>query len=145
MKITMSLVVGGVAALAFAAPAVAASSGSIATVSASGVSFTSGSWSFDPWPCNSSCVNGTTSSWRYAGTLKDTASDGDWVYTRGKIDGYDWAGGASAEEHGGYKSTKSISQRIYYSDPPQQGKMQACRHRTGAIPNSCSESPWKYR
>lgn len=145
MKKLLSVGIGTVAAVAFATPAFAAMSGSISTLSPSGASFTGGSWKFDPWPCNSSCASGKISGWNYAGNLKDTAGDGDWVYTRGKIDGYSWAGGASAENHLGNGKTKPISQKIYVHDPAQKGKMQACRHRAGVIPNVCKESPWKVR
>lgn len=134
------------ALVAFAAPAIAASSGTFASpMGPSGAKFINGSWSFDPWPCNSSCVSGTWSAFNYSGYLKDNAADGDWVYTRGKVDGYDWAGGTSAENHGGYPTQKWVSQAVYGADPAQQGKIQVCQHRDGLIPNICEESAWKYR
>jgi hypothetical protein len=82
----------------------------------------------------------------YYGTLRDNSADGDWVYTRGKVDGYDWAGGADAENHGGAGAAhdKYVGQKITGADPPAQGKIQVCRHRSGLIPNVCTESPWKY-
>lgn len=81
----------------------------------------------------------------YYGRLKDTQADGDWVYTRGKVDGYGWAGGASAENHDGQDSPAvPIAQKVWGADPPGQGKIQVCRHRTAVLPNICSESGWKY-
>ena len=62
-----------------AASANAAGSGSIPTLSTTGASFTSGSWSFDPWPCNSSCYAGSVSGFNYSGYLNDTLSDGPWA------------------------------------------------------------------
>lgn len=141
-----SIAVGIGAAVAFAAPAIAASSGSFTSpLGPAGAKFIDGRWSFDPWPCTSACVDGKWSAFNYSGYLKDNDADGDWVYTRGKIDGYGWAGGASAENHGGYPTKKWVSQAVDYGDPPQQGKIQVCVHRAGVIPNVCTESGWKYR
>jgi hypothetical protein len=134
-----------VCSLAAAAPAVAAGGGSgdfshpLAN-SDDSAEFRSGAWYFDTWspgPANPG--------FHYYGNLKDTSADGDWVYTRGKVDGYDWAGGASAENHDGSDAPAvAISQKIYAADPPVEGKIQVCRHRTGVIPNVCTESGWKY-
>ncbi|GAB3196875.1 hypothetical protein GCM10027062_07120 [Nocardioides hungaricus] len=133
------------AVLAFAAPAVASggNSGNFArplTNSDSSAELRAGSWQFDRWP------NGPQfPGFNYYGNLKDLKADGDWVYTRGKVDGYDWGGGASAENHDGADApAKPIAQKVWGADPPGQGKIQVCRHRSGVIPNICVESDWKY-
>ena len=146
MKKLAAILATATAAVAFAAPAMAASSGSFSSpLGPSSAHFLNGKWSFDPWPCNSLCAGGQNSGFNYWGSLKDNAADGDWVYTRGKIDGYDWAGGAAAENHGGYGTVKWVAQKIYKYDPAQSGKIQVCQHRVGAIPNVCEESAWKRR
>jgi hypothetical protein len=135
-----SLILG----LGVAVPAWAAGSGGFGTLAPTGASFTNGQWSFDPWPCNSSCVAGEYSGWNYSGTLKDTAADGDYVYTQGKTDGYDWAIPRD-EYHGGVGSV-FVSQDITDpdGDPAEQGQLQVCRERNN-LPDDCVHSSWKYR
>jgi len=120
-------------------------SGTFATIAPTGASFTNGQWWFDPWPCNSSCVSGTYSGWNYSGTLADTAADGDYVYTQGKTDGYDWAT-PRVEFHGGAGNSTFVSQDIYdpNGDPATQGQLQVCRQRNN-FPDDCKQSGWKYR
>ncbi|MCZ4499417.1 MAG: hypothetical protein JWQ74_1970 [Marmoricola sp.] len=134
--------------LAAAAPSLAASmSGSFsASLGPAGATFDSGTWRFAPWPCKSSalCVSKTFSGWNYSGYLRDTAKDGDWVYTQGRIDGYGWA--PKYEYHGGVAGGGTTAgQKVYASDPAQEGQLQVCRNRDGILPNSCSRSAWKYR
>jgi len=137
--------VTAVCAVVMAAPAIASggTSGNFAdplSNSDNSAQLKNGSWYFDTWPPCCSPMPG----FHYSGNLRDNKSDGDWVYTRGKVDGYDWAGGASAENHGGYGTQPFISQKVWGADPPGQGKIQVCRHRGGIYPNICVESPWKY-
>ena len=68
-------VVGSAAAIAFAAPAFAASGGFPDGLGPSSAKFNNGEWSFErPRKANSAFL--------YSGNLKDNASDSDWVYTR---------------------------------------------------------------
>ncbi|QNN53748.1 hypothetical protein [Nocardioides mesophilus] len=78
--------------------------------------------------------------------LKDNDSDGHWVYVTGKIGGSGWSRtDASMESYGGHRTKKYVWTQIYASARAQQGKIQACRHRVGVIPNLCTESAWKCR
>ena len=105
----------------------------------SSAQLTGGRWYFDTW-----APGPTYPGFHYSGALKDIKADGDWVYTRGKVDGYGWGGGASAENHAGAGTTKDVAQKVWGADPPGRGKIQVCRHRAGALPNICVESQWKY-
>ncbi|WP_377325984.1 hypothetical protein ACFJIY_12525 [Pimelobacter simplex] len=141
--------VGAIAAflMAAAAPALAASMSGSFTSSwgPTGARFDNGTWRFAPWPCNGSaqCVSGH-SGWNYSGYLRDTAAEGDWVYTQGRIDGYGWA--SKFEYHGGVAGGgTTAAQKIYSADPAQEGRMQVCRNRDGVLPNDCKQSGWKYR
>jgi len=101
-----------------------------------------GSWSFDTltW----ARANNRIPAFNYSGYLFDTNADGDWVYTRGKVDGFGWGGGASAENHTGNGTSVYVSQKVWGTDPPLTGQMQLCRHRASLIPNICRESGLKY-
>lgn len=143
MKRISAVLMGAAAAATFAAPAIAngGNSGDFShplSNSDDSAEFQGGSWSFDSWP--GSVQN---PGFYYWGNLKDNQQDGDWVYTRGKVDGYDWAGGSSAENHNGYPTKVYVSQKVWGADPPHEGKIQVCRHRSGIIPNICTESDWK--
>jgi len=100
--------------------------------------FIDGAWSFDTW-----APGPAHPGFHYSGTLKDTKADGDWVYTRGKVDGYGWGGGSSAENHRGSGKTVVVAQKVWGADPPSEAKMEVCRHRAGIYPNICVESAWK--
>lgn len=131
--------------LAVAAPAAAVTQGEFGPFRADGVYFYDAGWKFSSWPCDRSCTDGRLPNFTYWGTLKDNASDGDWVYTRMEVDGYGLWGGSSAENHDGYPKTKRISQTRTFGDPPAKARVQACTHRWGVIPNDCHTSYWRYR
>jgi hypothetical protein len=143
MKKVSGLLVATVAAVGLASPAVA-NGGNVGDFphpmsnSDDSAEFHGGSWSFDSWP-------GTEQhpGFYYWGQLQDSQQDGDWVYTRGRVDGYDWGGGSSAENHDGYPTMVAVSQKVWGADPPHEAQIQVCRHRVSFLPNICSESGWK--
>lgn len=113
--------------------AFAASTGSLSTT---GASFTGITYSFDPWPCNSTCQNGTISGMNYYGTLKDTsASDGNSVFVHAKIDAYGYAARVYTS------SSLAVGQKVYVSDPPATGSVQLCRDRGTLYPDNCTSTP----
>ncbi|MCL8026907.1 hypothetical protein [Nocardioides bruguierae] len=146
-----TLIPAVIGAVAFLMPAAAIAGGGNAGSFAhpfynsdSSAKLAQGTWRFDCW-AEANCDSPKIPGFYYYGKLKDSAADGDWVYTDGKIDGYGWAHSASAENHKGSDSPAiSIAQKVSYSDPPGKGKIQVCRHRTGLIPNVCTASNWKY-
>lgn len=123
-----------------AASANAAGSGSIPTLSTTGASFTSGSWSFDPWPCNSSCYGGTISGFNYSGYLNDTLSDGNSPYVQAKTDGYGYA--TRIYNKNGSGTSLWAAQKIYDTngDPAGSAQVQVCRDRGILFPDNCVTS-----
>lgn len=133
--VAIGLVLGGTSA-AFA--------GSIPAFSTTGVSFTSGSYSFDPWPCNSSCQGGTWSGMNWSGYLNDTQQDGNAVFIQSKVDGYGWSATVYAPKDatsGTYLSRKTTGG----ADPAQSGQLHICRDRGALLPNNCANSAVLYR
>lgn len=130
----------GIAALSAPATALAGTSGQFPhplTNSDGSATFRGGDWRFN---------TGGYLGFVVTGNLDDTKADGDWVYLRGKVDGYGWGGGASLENHNGESGAKvPISVEFSDGDVTTAGKIQVCRHRGGVIPNICVESNWMYR
>jgi hypothetical protein len=139
VKLALSVMV----VVAFAAPAIAGggNGGNFArplTNSDNSVEFRQGTWRFDRWAPGSPPYG-----FNVYGYLKDTQSDGDHVYLKGKVDGYDW--GPSVENHNGEAGgSVYVSKKYFGSDPPSRGRIQVCRSRSGLIPNICNESDRKY-
>jgi hypothetical protein len=133
----------GVMIAGTAAGAWAAMSGGIQAVNFQGHSFTSGSWSFDPWPCNASCQGGRWSGWNYSGTLGDTAADGHDVFVQGKIDGYDYS--TRIYYKGGAGHSGPAAQKLCAGDPASQAYLQVCTDRGTLLPDNCSGRGWYYR
>lgn len=104
------------------------------------MSFTSGAWSFDPWPCTSACHRGKFSGWNYSGNLKDTSADGHDVFAHARIDGYNWAPRVYWKGHPGQQTR--VGQKIYASDPAQRGQLEVCTDRGTLVPDSCRRSAW---
>jgi len=111
-------------------------SGTIKRLDANGSQFKSGSYAFDKWPGK------LPSGFNYYGTLKDTKADGHSVKVHGKVDGYGYAKAVTLKKCNG--KTKYVAQKVYGSDPAEQGKVQVCTVRS-LLPDYCKESPWYYR
>lgn len=122
------------------ASAHAAGSGTIPTLTTTGASFTSGSWSFDPWPCNSSCYGGTVSGFNYSGYLNDTLSDGNAPFVHAKTDGYGYA--TRIYNNQGSGTYVWASQKVFNSngDPAGSAQVQVCRDRGTLFPDNCVTS-----
>ena len=123
-----------------ATSAYAAGSGTIPTLSTTGASFTSGSWSFDPWPCNSSCYGGTISGFNYSGSLDDTLSDGNSPYIQAQTDGYGYA--TRIYNKNGSGTSLWVGQKVYDSngDPAGTAHVQLCRDRGTFFSDNCVTS-----
>ena len=126
-----------VAILALVSGSGGAMAGTFATVSATGVSFTGGIYSFDPWPCNSTCVSGQWSGMQYSGTLNDTAEDGHSTKAQAKVDGYGYATAVTLATDAG---SRAVAQHIYAgADPAQTGVVQVCTV-ISLTPDKCATS-----
>lgn len=130
--------------LGLSAPALA-TSGSIPTLSTTGASFTSGAWRFDPFPCDSSCANGTASGFNYNGFLNDTSADGNAPFVHAKTDAFGYA--TRVYNHNGNGSSVFVSQKVWNGDgdPAASAVVQVCRDRGTLLPDNCKTSNTFFR
>jgi len=130
VSLIVALVTGGFAS---------AHGGTITAFSSTGVKFSGGTYSFDPWPCTSACSGGHWSGMNWSGFLYDTQVDGNAVFIQSKVDGYGWS--ATTYHTKDATSGKYLTRKTTAgADPAQTGRLHICRDRGALLPNNCADS-----
>lgn len=124
------------AAVAVVLAACQPSSSGTFQLSATGVQFNSGKYT---WLAFAGC-DGVAKGYDYSGSLKDTAADGNAVFVHAKVDGYGYA--PRIYNSNGNGTSRSVSQSNIHASGSacyhESGRVQVCQDRGTLFPDVCT-------